>query len=86
MAVQVDLSGTGDLGQRILASVPAEQQALVQPMIPGIVQAIYDAFSIAVAASFWVGIGAAIVAAVVVVFLPELPMRATFEMDAGDAG
>jgi len=81
----VDLSGTGDLGQRILATVPTGQQALVQPLIPGIVQAIYDAISIAIAASFWVGIGAAIVAVVVVVFLPEVPMRATFEMDEGDA-
>ena len=29
----VDLQGTGDLGQRILASVPADQQAFVQPLI-----------------------------------------------------
>ncbi len=77
----VDLSGTGDLGQRILASVPPEQQAFVQPLIAGIVQAIYDAISIAIAASFYVGIAAAIIAAIVVIFLPEIPMRATFEMD-----
>jgi EmrB/QacA subfamily drug resistance transporter len=82
----VDLQGTGDLGQRILASVPVEQQAAVQPLIPGIVQAIYESVSIAIAASFWVGIAAAIVAVVVMVFLPEVPMRATFEMDEGDAG
>jgi EmrB/QacA subfamily drug resistance transporter len=77
----IDLEGTGDLGQRILAAVPAGQQALVQPMIPGIVQAIYDALSIAIAASFWVGIAAAIVGAVIVIFLPEVPMRDTFEME-----
>ena len=77
----VDLQGTGDLGQRILASVPADQQAFVQPLIPGIVQAIYDSVSIAIAASFWVGIVAAVVAVVVVVFLPEVPMRETFEME-----
>jgi EmrB/QacA subfamily drug resistance transporter len=77
----IDLAGTGDLGERILAAVPADQQALVQPLIPGIVQAIYDAFSIAVANSFWVGIVAALVALVMVVFLPEVPMRDTFEMD-----
>jgi EmrB/QacA subfamily drug resistance transporter len=76
----VDLSGTGDLGQRILAAVPPDQQAFVQPLIPGIVGAIYDSFSIAVASSFFVGIAAAIIAAVVVVLLPEAPMRATFEM------
>jgi hypothetical protein len=83
----VDLQGTGDLGERILASVPAEQQPLVQPLIPGIVQAIYDSISIAIASSFWVGIGAAILAAVLVlVLLPEVPMRDTFEMEeAGTA-
>ena len=82
----LDLQGTGDLGQRILASVPADQQALVQPMIPGIVQAIYDSVSIAIAASFWVGIAAAIVAAVAVIFIPEVPMRETFEMEGADPG
>jgi predicted MFS family arabinose efflux permease len=79
----VDLQGTGDLGERILASVPPAQQAFVQPLIPGIVQAIYDSVSIAIASSFWVGIAAAIVAAIVVVFLPEVPMRSTFEMPEG---
>jgi EmrB/QacA subfamily drug resistance transporter len=77
----VDLQGTGDLGERILAAVPPDQQAFVQPLIPGIVQAIYDSLSVAIASSFWVGIAAAIVAVVVVIFLPELPMRDTFEME-----
>ena len=77
----IDLQGTGDLGQRILATVPVDQQSFVQPLIPGIVQAIYDSISIAIAASFWVGIVAAIVAAIVVIFIPETPMRATFEME-----
>jgi EmrB/QacA subfamily drug resistance transporter len=76
----VDLQGTGDLGQRILASVPPAQQPFVEPLIPGIVGAIYDSVSIAIASSFWVGIAAAIVAVVVVVFIPEVPMRSTFEM------
>jgi EmrB/QacA subfamily drug resistance transporter len=77
----VDLQGTGDLGQRILASVPADQQAFVQPLIGAIVKAIYESVSIAIAASFWVGVVAAIVAVVVVLFLPETPMRDTFEME-----
>ena len=76
----VDLQGTGDLGERILASVPAAQQPFVESLIPGIVQAIYDSVSIAIASSFWVGIVAAIVAVIVVVFIPEVPMRDTFEM------
>jgi EmrB/QacA subfamily drug resistance transporter len=76
----VDLQGTGDLGQRILSSVPPDQQAFVQPLIQGIVQAIYDSVSLAIASSFWVGIVAAVVGAVVVIFIPETRMRATFEM------
>jgi hypothetical protein len=75
-----DITGTGDLGQRILASVPVEARAFVEPLIPGIVQAIYDAFSIALAETFWVGIAGAIIAVVFAVFLREEPMRATFEM------
>jgi EmrB/QacA subfamily drug resistance transporter len=75
-----DVQGTGDLGQRILASVPEAARATVQPMIPGIVQAIHEAFSIALAATFWVGVAGAIVAAIFVLFLPEVPMRATFEI------
>ncbi len=81
----VDLQGTGDLGERILASVPAEQQQFVAPLIPGIVQAIYDSVSIAIASSFWVGIAAAVIAAIVVIFIPEVPMRDTFEMEEAPA-
>jgi EmrB/QacA subfamily drug resistance transporter len=80
----VDLQGTGDLGQRILASVPADQQAFVQPLIDGIVNAIYESVSIAIASSFLVGIAAAIVGAAVLVFLPETRMRETFEMTEGE--
>ena len=52
----VDITGTGDLGQRILASVPPEAKAVIQPLIPNIVQGIHEAFSIAIASTFWVGI------------------------------
>ena len=57
------MTGVGDLGQAILASVPAEIKAQVEPFLPGIVDAIYQAFSIAVASTFAVGIVAAAVAA-----------------------
>ena len=77
---KADITGTGDLGQRILALLPPDAQAAVAPLIPAIVQAIHAAFSIALASSFWVGILAAIIAVAAVVFLPEEPMRATFEM------
>lgn len=81
----LDVQGTGDLGERILASVPADQLPFVEPLIPGIVGAIYDSVSIAIAASFWVGIVAAVVAVIVVVFIPEVPMRDTFEMSEPEA-
>ncbi len=78
----IDTQGTGDLGARILASVPPQFQAQVEPLIPAIVQGIHEAISISIAATFWVGIIAAIAAAVFVLFLREEPMRATFEMPA----
>ena len=78
----VDVTGTGDLGQRILAAVPEPARAAVEPLIPGIVHAIYEAFSLAVASTFWVGIVGALIGAVVVLFLREEPMRSTFEFEA----
>jgi EmrB/QacA subfamily drug resistance transporter len=76
-----DVTGVGDLGQRILASVPPASQAAIAPLITAIVSGIYQAVSIAIAATFWVGIVAAIVAAAAAVFLPEVPMRTTFGME-----
>ncbi len=78
----VDVTGTGDLGERILAAAPEAARPLLEPLIPGIVHAIYEAFSIAVASTFWVGIVGALIGAVVVLFLREEPMRSTFEFEA----
>jgi EmrB/QacA subfamily drug resistance transporter len=60
------LSGVGDLGTKILASLPAEAQEQVKPLIPLIVQGIHEAFSIATASTFVIGIGAALLAALLV--------------------
>ena len=60
------LSGVGDLGAKILASVPAEAQAQIKPLIPLIVNGIHEAFSIATGATFVIGIGAALFAALLV--------------------
>ncbi len=76
----LDLTGTGDLGQRILAAVPAPFRAIVEPLIPNIVGGIHEAFSIALASAFWVGI-AALIAAALTLFLHEVPMRDTFEVE-----
>ncbi len=75
----IDLTGTGDLGQRILASVPPGARDSVAPLIPNIVGAIHGAFSIALASTFWVGVVGAVIGLAIVVFLPEAPMRVTFE-------
>ena len=76
----VDLTGTGDLGQRILASVPPAQQPQIAPLIPAIVHAIYEAFSVAIAATFWVGVVGAVIAVIAVAFMHEEPMRTTFDV------
>jgi len=77
----LDITGTGDLGARILALTPPAFQPQVAPLIPGIVKAVHESISIGIASTFWVGIVAALIAAVCVLFLHEAPMRATFEME-----
>jgi len=59
----------GDLGQTILAQVPEQFRAGVQPFIGAMVDAIYMAFSLATAAAFTVGIVTALLAALVVLVL-----------------
>ena len=80
---QLDLTGTGDLGARILAAIPdATVKAIVEPLIPNIVAGVHMALSNAIAATFWIGIVAAAIAAVLVLFLHEVPMRETFAEEA----
>ncbi len=67
----------GDLGAKILATVPAAGQDAVRPMIPAIVQGIHESFSIAVAASFQVGVVTTILAVVAALAMHELPLRST---------
>ena len=66
-----EIGGVGDLGAAILAQVPPAFRDVVEPLIPGIVDGIYQAFSLATAATFVMGIASAILAALVVlVVLP----------------
>ena len=58
----------------------------VQPFIPGIVDAIYSAFSIATASTFTPGIIAAAVAAGLVLLLKEAPARAPAAVSSPRAG
>jgi EmrB/QacA subfamily drug resistance transporter len=78
VVAKLDLFGTGDLAGRLAAVVPPEAQALITAIVMGV----HEAFSIAIASTFWIGIAGAIVAAVLVLFLHEVPMRQTFEVEA----
>jgi EmrB/QacA subfamily drug resistance transporter len=69
------LVGVGNIGQAILAGVPAGARAQIEPFVPEIVAAIYRAFSLATASTFVFGIAAAAIAAVMVSFLREAPAR-----------
>ncbi|MEP7360805.1 MAG: MDR family MFS transporter [Chloroflexota bacterium] len=72
---QLNQFGVGDMGTRILATVPEQFKALIEPFIGNIVTGIHEALSIAIANSLWLGVGAAIIATVVALFMPELPLR-----------
>ena len=70
------LTGVGDLGAAILAQVPPQFQAQVEPFIPAIVDAIHVSLSFATGATFVIGVVAALIAAVVVlVGMPSTRMR-----------
>jgi EmrB/QacA subfamily drug resistance transporter len=74
---QVDLNrltGTGDLGQTILASA-GPLADVIRPFITNIVEGIHEAFSLAVASTFWIGVGAALLAAIAAVGMQELTLR-----------
>ena len=80
------LTGVGDLGAALLAAVPAESRGVVEPYVPAIVGAIHEAFSIATANTFVLGIGAAVVAAGLVLLLREAPARSFDGEAASDEG
>lgn len=70
------LTGVGqDLGQAILAAIPAQFRSAVEPFISNIVTGIHAAFSLAVAQTFWIGVGAAIIAAVAAAAMHEHALR-----------
>ncbi len=81
------LTGVGDLGAAILAQVPPEFQAQVEPFIPAIVDAIHTSFSIATGATFIIGILTALLAAAVVaIWMPNTKMREMAEQRPESAG
>jgi EmrB/QacA subfamily drug resistance transporter len=73
-SAQLNFTGTGDLGAQILAQVPEALRPFVAPLIPAIVNAIHEALALGIASTFLVSIGAAILAAVLVLFLKDAPL------------
>jgi EmrB/QacA subfamily drug resistance transporter len=69
------LTGVGDLGAAILANIPAQAKPFIEPYIANIVAGIHQAFSLGVAQTFWIGVGAAIVAALAAAGMQELTLR-----------
>jgi EmrB/QacA subfamily drug resistance transporter len=74
------LTGTGDLGQSIAAAQPA-----LAPVAPQIVAGIHEAFSLGVASTFIIGVGAAIVAALAAAAMQELKLRQSTPAQAAAA-
>ena len=70
-------ANVGDLGASILAAVPLDARAAVEPFIAGISLAMHEAFSLATGTAFWVGIVA--VAAAFVILLPLRETRLPLE-------
>jgi EmrB/QacA subfamily drug resistance transporter len=81
----LNFTGTGDLGKQILDSLPAQARPFVEPFIAQIVLSIHEAFAIAISSTFWVSIGAALIAAVFVLFLKEVPTVADAQLAADEA-
>ncbi|MDQ6795471.1 MAG: MFS transporter [Chloroflexota bacterium] len=79
------LTGVGDLGTAILNSIPTQFQSAIQPFIPQVVTGIHQAFSLAVAQTFWIGVVAAAIAAVAAAGMRELPLRKGFSPEQAAA-
>jgi EmrB/QacA subfamily drug resistance transporter len=68
---QLGQVGGTDLGTLLAQALPADLQAL----IPNIVAGIHQAFSLAIANTFWFGLATTILALLVAAALPDLPLR-----------
>ena len=80
------LTGVGDAGGSMLASLPADARALVEPFVPAIVDAIHSSLSIATANTFVIGIATTAVAAGLVLLFREAPATASEREWDGELG
>ena len=75
----------GNLGQSVLAQVPAAFRAQVEPLVPKIVTSIYESIATAIGQIFWFGLGTAIIAFLAVLVIRELPLRSSLGPARGEA-
>jgi EmrB/QacA subfamily drug resistance transporter len=66
-----------DLGQAILAQIPAQFRTAIEPLIPNIVHGIQQAFSLSIASVFQIGAVTTILAVIAAAVMRELPLRTT---------
>jgi predicted MFS family arabinose efflux permease len=79
------LTGVGESGAALLASLPAETRSLVEPYLPAIVDAIHSAFSLATAGTFLIGVATTLAAAGLVLLFREAPAPARESEWEGEA-
>ena len=71
----IQVGGGVDLGQIILAGIPPNLQALVEPFVSDIVFGIHQAYSLAISQVFLIGVFTTLGALAIAFFMRELPLR-----------
>ena len=80
-------TGVGQsFGEAILHQVPAAAQGLIQPFVVQFDQAFNNAMSLAIAHTFWLGVGATVLGFIAALFMRELPLRRGHAPEAAEAG
>jgi MFS family permease len=79
------LTGVGDLATTLKTAIesnpdiPAQVKPIIEGYLPSIVAGIHEAMSLAIADTMWLGVGAAIIAAVATLFIREVALRRTVD-------
>jgi len=80
-------TGVGQsFGEAILGQVPSAFQSVIQPFVLQFDQAFNNAMSLAIAHTFWLGVGATVLGFGAALFMRELPLRRTHGADPVPAG
>ncbi len=71
-----DLTGVGQsFGKVVLDQAPATFQPILAPFVAQFDQAFYNAMSLAIAQTFWIGVVTGVLAVIAALFMRELPLR-----------